>query len=938
MKKILTCLCMCASVFFGFGQTTGTIKGKLTDTLSKQTLKDASVTVLNAGDSTLEMAGLSKADGSFEIGNIPFGSYIVHVAFQGFDPFYRNISLSKTNAVHDLGNIILHVHENDLGMVTVTQSPITVRNDTIEYNASSFKTKPNAVVEDLLKKFPGMDVDKNGGVKAQGETVQRILVNGKRFFGDDPKLATKNLPPDIVDKIQVFDDLSDQSKFTGFDDGNRVKTINITTKKDKQKGYFGKAVAGAGDNGTYDESINLHRMNGNQQIAIVGQANNINKQSFTSQDFLNGGNGGGRGRSGGGGAGITTSLAGGLNYRDTWGSKTDVSGSYFYNDQRTNSEQETRTQNILKQDSSSYNERERNSLRSNRNHRINFNIESKPDSNNSWVFRPNISFQQAVPSSSSSNLTTADPDGKLVNRSASTSSGTNSGFNINGSNLQFRHRFAKKARTVSLDLGFSAGTNNSQGYNYSINDFFRPVSKTDTLNQYYISKSNSFSFSPTLSYTEPIGRNQILEFNYNFSYSRNNSSNNTYRFNKQTGTYSTFDSLFSNSYNFTSTSNRGSLNYRLQGTKYNFSLGSGIQFTEQNSLNTTKNIQVINKFTNFTPTANFQYNFSKTRNLRVNYNGRTGQPSIQQLQPLVTTSDSINFQIGNPDLKPQFTHSLRVLYHSFDPVTQRVFMFTVNASAVHNDIQSSVIQNANGGRTSTSVNLDGTYAISGYLNYGFPLKNPKSNLNFTTNVNYNQAQTLVNKQSNFTRNTQLSQTIKWTTNLKDNFDMNFSATTSYTIARNSLQSTQNANYYSQSFSTEATYYTDNGWIVSADFDYTYTGNRTGGFSASVPLLNPSIAKQFLKNNAGELRLSVFDLLNQNQSVTRSVTGSTIQDQRSTVLTRYAMLTFTYNLRQFGAKPKRRPFMQATPRNGNGGGMIRQGGGRPGGMRGGRNEE
>ncbi|MEO8172847.1 MAG: outer membrane beta-barrel protein, partial [Sediminibacterium sp.] len=574
------------------------------------------------------------------------------------------------------------------------------------------------------------------------------------------------------------------------------------------------------------------------------------------------------------------------------------------------------------------NNRGNSSIRQNENNRINLNIENRFDTSNSFVFRPNISFQHTTPVSSSNTITTGGANGKLINRSVNNTSGINSGYNINGTNLQLRHRFKKKGRTLSLDLNLSANTNDGEGFNYAVNDFYTPVVRTDTINQFYKSNSHAFSISPTLSYTEPIAKNQMIELNYNHSYSHNVSENTTYAFSNLSKGYTRFDSLFSNSYNYTNTSDRGSINYRIQNPKYNFSMGTGVQFTHQSSINTTKHISVENSFVNFTPTVNFQYIFARSKNLRINYTGRTGQPTVSQLQPLTTTSDSINFQVGNPNLQPQFTHSLRILYNSFDPITQRVFLVTVNASTIVNDIQSSIIQNPNGGKTTTAVNLDGTYNISGYINYGFPLRKPKSNLNFTTNINYSQAQTLVNKLSSYTRNTSLSQTVKWTTNLKDNFDMNFSTTTTYHIARNSLQSFQNANYYTQAIGAEATYFSSTGWIIACDFDYTYSGSLADGYNTSVPLLTPSIAKQFLKNNAGELRFSVFDLLNQNQSATRTITGNTIVDSKSNVLTRYAMLTFTYNLRQFAGKQQRMPGLLRGLRQAGGGkaGQIRNGGG------------
>jgi hypothetical protein len=807
------------------------------------------------------------------------------------------------------------VQVKDLGYVTVKQPPIAVKKDTVEFNAGSYSVKPNATAEDLLKKLPAVDVDNTGGIKAHGETVQRVLVDGKRFFGDDPKMATNNLPPAIIYKIQVFDDLSDQSKFTGFADGNRVKTINITTKKNTRKGYFGRAVGGIGTDENYDESFNMHRFDGEQQISLHDQSNDINKKNFTPQDILGGNTGGRRGGGPprGGTAGvnatrITTTWAGGGNYKDTWGKNTDITASYFYNQLHTTNDQQSLTQNLLPGDSSTFNNQNNYSISRNRDHQINMNFESTLDTSNSIVFRPNIVFQNSSPNSSSTTLTTGGLGGKQINQSVSTGSSTNTGFNINNANFIFRHNFAKKSRTLSANINVSAGANNGIGYTYAVNNFYVPFVKTDTINQRYIDSSNNFTISPTLSYTEPIGKNQIIEINYNYSYSSNNSVNKTYNYDNNAHEFLQFDSLFSNSYKVTSHSNRVTLNYRMQKERIRFSVGSGVQWLDQNSLNTTKSILENTHFINVTPTANFMYSFSRTQNLRIFYMGRTGQPSVTQLQPLKTTSDSINFQIGNPDLIPQFTHSLRALYTSFDPTTQRVIIATINASATVNDIQSSLTQNPNGGKTTTYANLNGTYNLSGYFNYGFAFNKPKSNLNFTTNVNYSQSQSLVNNVSNFTFNTTLGQTIKWTTKLNKIFDMNFSSTTTYNIARYTLQANQNANFYTETLSAEITWYSKSGWIVASNFDYTYNGNRAAGYNTSVPLWSPSVAKQVFKNKSGEFRLSIFDLWNQNTNVTRNITANTIQDVRSNVSTRYVMLTFTYNLRNFAGQQQRMPGM------------------------------
>ena len=921
MKYIFTLVCFMFLAACGYlhaqEKQTGSISGKLTDTTNKQVLRAAYIDILNSKDSSVVLQQLSQADGSFSISNIPFSSYILRISYLGYDTVTRKFTIDTGHLKKDFGTVYMQLQEHTLVGVTVQNSPIQVKKDTVEFNASMYATKPNSAAEDVLKKLPGVQVDKSGAITAQGEKVTRILVDGKRFFSDDPKLATKNLPTDIIDKIQVFDDLSDQSKFTGFDDGNRVKTINITTKKNARQGYFGKVVAGIGTDENYDESINMHRFKGSQQISLLGQANDINKQNFTIQDIL--GNSGSGGRRGGGGgpggggsgassSGVTTVWAGGANYRDAWSKNTDAYGSYFYNSQHVSVNQQNFTQNIINPDSSTFNTASQGSIQRTQNHRFNFNIEQRLDSNNSLIFRPNVVFQNTTPNSSSTSVTN-DAKGAPVYSSVNQSSSVNTGFNINGANLQFRHKFAKKFRTVSLDLNTSASANNGYGYSYSVNSFYKPYARIDTINQYYTDSAHSFNFSPTVSYTEPVGKNQIIEINYNYTYNRNTNINNTFNYVTGAKGFTEFDSLFSNSYKFVSNANRVTINYRIQNPKYNLGVGSGVQFTDFNSLNTTKNITVAHNYINLTPTVNFQYIFSRTKNLRINYSGRTGTPSVNQLQPITTTSDSINFQVGNPALKPQFTHSLRMLYTSFDPVTQRVLFATINASTIVNDIQSSIIQKSNGGRISTYVNLGGTYNISGYLNYGFALKKPKSNLNFITNVNYSQSQSLIGDSlqaatntlpHNYTKNTTLGETISWTTNIKNNFDMNFSSASTYNIARNSLQPKQNLNYFTQVFSAELTAYTNSGWLVAAEFDYTYSGNRSAGYNTSVPLFNPSIAKQLFKKKNGELRLTVFDLFNQNTAVSRTVSTNQVTDTRTNVLTRYAMLTFTYNLNNFAA--------------------------------------
>ena len=933
---------------FSQGKVRGSVKGAIVDTAGKQNLSQATVSVTPISDSSKAEFVVTNKQGAFLVRGLNAGKYRLIITFEGFQAVVRTFTIDTTNLNVDFATLYMQKSTEEMEAVIVQRPPISVKGDTVEYNAAIYTTKPNAVAEDLLKKFPGIQVDASGNITAQGETVTRVLVNGKRFFSDDPKLATRNLPPDIIEKIQVFDDLDDQSKFSGFDDGNRVKTLNITTKKDKRQGYFGRVVGGAGSDQDYDNSVNMHRFDNNQQISVLGQGNDINKQNFTIQDVL--GSSGGR-RGGGGPAaatnqtspGVTTVWAGGVNYKDAWGPKTDVSGSYFYNFQHVSS-------NGITQSLRDFGEKDQNgsdsfytinstqrAIQRTTNQRIYFNLETKFDSSNSLVFRPNLTFQTTRPNGGSSS-STVDENGSPINSTSGYTSSVNSGFNINGSNLTFRHKFKKPYRTLSLDLNGTANVNDGDGYYYSANNYYklRTGDSSHVFNQYYNDSLHSYNISPTLSYTEPVGKNQVIELNYNYTHNHSNTVNNTYDFVDSVHNFSSFDSLFSNSYKFTSNSNRVSLNYRIQNAKFNLNMGSGLQFLDFTSQNTTKDITVSHNYINLTPTINFKYSFSKTQRLQFYYMGRTGTPTASQLQPLTTTSDGLNFVVGNPDLKPQFTHSVRMLYSSFDPGTQNVVFATINASTIVNDIQSSVVTHATGGQTSTFVNLNGTYNLSGYFNYGMALKKPKSNLNFITNVNYSQSQTLVSNdtaQTNFShdysRNTSLGETISWTTNIKKNFDMNFSSASNYNIGSNSFNTSQNLDYFTQKFSAEITAYTNSGWLIATTFDYTYTDNHTPGYNASVPLLSPSIAKSLFKKKNGEIRLTAFDLLNSNTYVNKTSSGLGYTASRTNTLSRYVMLTFTWNLNNFAASNQRR-----MPGMFPGGGRFRGGGGGGGGMRGG----
>ncbi|WP_207497267.1 outer membrane beta-barrel protein [Aridibaculum aurantiacum] len=944
-------------VSFGQSRSSGSVSGRLIDSVSNQELKDATISILDAADSALVVYGLSKADGSFAVENIPFGSYQLLISFQGYKEVRRPFVVTKEKTGFNAGVLHLAPLPIELQEVTVKTSPITIKGDTTEFNAGHFKTKPNATAEDLLKKLPGVEVEKDGTVKAQGENVRRVLVDGKRFFGDDPKTATRNLPTDMIDKIQVYDAQSDQSAFSGFDDGNREKTINIVTRKDRRKGMFGKATVGAGDNDRYAANLNFNKFNGSQQISFIGQGNNTNNQNFSIQDILgtmNSGGGGGGGNRGGGmqlgrsmanignfiggtSPGIATTWAAGLNYNDAWSKKTSVSGSYFVNSMNTLNSQERFTENFTPNDSSIFRNNTSFSNNKNLNHRFNFEIDQKLDSMNSLLIRPSISLQESDNFRESRTFSTR---GKTINQNEAQSLNNSqiNGYNFNNSIL-YRRRFGKRGRSLSLNL--TQAFNNSHTDRHTLNyttTYFGAGARRDTIDQVSTIDRNGRALGANVSFTEPIGTKGHLEMSYNASFNNNNSQQETRRMNEGSGKYDRLDSILTNSFENSNNSHRIGINYRRQVSKeWNYTLGMAVQRATLESDNLTRGTTLSQTFNNFFPTVMLQYSKNRTKNLRINYRGSTRQPGINQLQEVIDNSNPLNITTGNAALEQEFQHSLSLFFTNIDIFTFKNFVASINGSFINNKIGNAYYINSTNAPVIISqdvvlaplaqftrpVNIDGAYNISGFINYGFPVKKPRSNINLTTNLAHSRDVNLINNVRSFTRNYVIGETVRYTLNLKERLDLNFASTSTFTMARYSQtaaterQQQTNGDFFTQIFSVEPTYTTKNGWVVTSDFDYTINRGQSEGFNQTIPLWTASIGRMFLKNKQGEIKLTVFDLLNQNKSITRNVNQNYIEDVRTQVLQRYFMLSFTYNLRAFKGQQQQTPFpMNMIPRGAN----------------------
>jgi Outer membrane protein beta-barrel family/CarboxypepD_reg-like domain len=921
MKKLILLSCLIASAFITKAQVNGLVKGKLIDTIAKLSLSEATVSVMLLKDSSLASFIISDKKGIFEIPNLDAGDYLLMISYTGYENFQKKFSITTEKKVADLGEIILQKEYKTLtGVVVTNEAPVKVNGDTVSFKADAFKTKPNATTEDLLKKLPGMRVEKDGTVKAMGENVQKVLVDGKEFFGNDPKLATKNITADMVDQIQVFDDMSEQSKFTKIDDGSRSKTINIKLKKGMNKGNFGKATVGAGSSGRYEGNISVNHFRGEQKFSLLAAANNANKQGFSFNDIIStqggmgqftkllGGGGGNIGGGGGSGNGVNTTRSIGINYNDRWSKKIDFRSSYFISQTDNLKKESSYRQSYFPNDSTTDAYTESESRNRNRNHRLNIRWEYQIDSMNSVLYTANLNFQQSSGLYNDTAYTFSNAINDYLAVTSKTSNKNNrDGMNYSGE-LLYRKKFKKIGRTFTL--GWRNGYNESEGENTSIapNKFYKPdgsllFSRSQDQRGEQDTRTNNNNLSS--SYTEPIGKNKIIELNYAYNRNRNVSDRTTYDYNSGSGKYDALNLAQTNYFENTNTSNRIGLNYRLQQKKYNYQLGMGIQFSELGSRSiraaTGKDTTITQTFTNFFPTASFTYSVNKTKNFRFNYRGRTNAPSITQLQDVPDVSNPLQVRTGNLSLKQEFINNFNINYSTFNMLSFRFFTSNFSVSTTGNKIVNS-IDSLNQAVTITKPeNLDGVYNVNGFTSIGFPIKKLKgSNVNFTTIVNYGRDVSLVYKQKNFTQRWLLTQTFGFNYN-KNKFDMGVSGSLTYNTARYTLQENLNTEYFTQVYSADFNYTFKKDILVSTDFDLLINSGRADGFNQSIPMWNASVSKQFLKNKEAEIKFTVLDLLNQNKSITRTVSDNYFEDNRTNVIRRYFLVSFVYNLRRMAGR-------------------------------------
>lgn len=904
------CLLMLLMILFSpmaFAQQSGVnVTGSVVEQGSDTPIEQATVRLLNVKDSAMVRGVVSARNGSFTLKNVKKGSYLLHITFIGYDPLYQPLQITGKKNPVNVGKLELSDGAIELGeAVVIGKAPeITVRNDTVEYNADSYKVTEGSVLEDLLKKMPGVEVDSEGKITVNGKEVKKVMVDGKEFFSDDPKVASKNLPAKMIDKLQVLDKKSDMAQMTGFDDGEGETVINLTVKPGMKQGWFGNAYGGYGSKDRYEGNAMVNRFVNNDQITFMGGANNTNNMGFSdlaSTMFSGMGGGGGRRGGFGAGSGITSSGNAGLNFsKEFKPDKLTLGGNTRYSHSDNDARSKSDRQNILPGDSSSYDNSEAMSRTKSDNFGVDFRLEWKPDTMTQLIFRPSFSLSHSM-NDNFSDATTLDNERDTVNTNKSSNYSESNGYNLNAS-IDFSRKLNNKGRVFSATLSGGNSDSYSDGMNRSDIVYFN---QTDALKNSIIDQrsrydNKGFNYRAYVSWVEPIGHNNFIQATYSISQRKQEALKNVYNQDAD-GIYNVLDSAYSQSYRNNFISQRASLSFKSQRAKFNYTIGLNLDpsySSSENFVGDTTLSKITRKVVNLSPMAQFNYMFDKRTNLRIMYNGRTSQPSMTQLQPVADISDPTNITIGNPDLNPRYTNNVFIRFQQFTPEKQRAFMIMANGSYIINDIVSYTSYNQETGvKTTTYKNVNGNYSGNVRMMLNTPLKNKKFSINSMTMASFANSNGYINEEKNTNRNLILSE--RGGIDFRSSYlDLGVNGNIRYNATSNSLQKENNQNTFNYGAGGYTTIYLPLNFKIESDVNWSTNSGYGDGFKQNEVLWNASASKSFLKNNQGTLRFKIYDILQQRSNISRSVTASYIQDSEYNTLGSYFMVHFIYRFSIF----------------------------------------
>lgn len=896
-------------------QTPKSAKGVLQDSTGLSIIS-ATIKLISPSD-TLHAA--SDIDGNFSFDKIKADHFTLQISSLGFENFTKTYRFETKKNALDIGKIIMKTDSKVLQEVRVEGSPlIVVKEDTLEYRAKDYNMKPNAVTEDLIKKLDGVQVDKDGNITAQGEAITRVRINGKDFFGGDVKTATKNLPADIIERIQIIDDYGDQANLTGNRTGEPERILNFMISPDKNKGDFGTFRAGGGTEDRYQATASYNSFSEGRQFSALGNLNNTNAPLF---DFQTRGGGARRGPGGGGGGmmrggggigggsnGLTNVGSIGLNYRKSFmDEKLTTYGNYSYGHTDTR----TLTDAIIQYpylDNPTVNTQMRNQKNISNNHRFDWNIEYKPNDKDYFKLSPTFAINNTDNTGINEETFKIND---ILNSDVFRKNGDISKSPEIGISGLYNHKINDKGRNIFMNFSLN-NSKTDQDRDELTNTFVYENEDEDFYLRQLIDLNNKrLNGGVSLSYTEPINDKSGLELAYDYNFA--NYDNNRLAFNVDDDGLTTPDPLNSNIYDYSFNTNRFSLTYRYRTDKINYSLGASAQpsLLKGNTVLNGEQISFKRNETNFAPVARFEYKFSRTKGINFSYNGRSNEPSFSQLQPITDISNPQFPTTGNPKLNAEFSHNIRLRYNNFNTETGMTFFAFLNGTKTDNKIVTNRIQSLSDQyglvQATSYLNTDGFYSTMGFYNISKAFNKRKYVISANGSANFNNNVSFLNSEKNTAKNLVLSQGLNIQVNLGEWLEVNPGIRYSFNTTKNTVQDRLSRDINTWSYDLNSKLYITPSLLWGAELSKTTNTGYENSIDANPFIINTYIEKQFLKDKSGAIRLHAYDLLDEQVSISRSVTESSISDTRTNRLARYFMLSFTYKFQKFGgvsAAPER----------------------------------
>lgn len=931
MKRLVIFIGLIMLVFTVSAQNRGRISGKVFDSELNEPIQEANIRVLQQKDSTFVNGVATNVKGDFSI-NLPFGSYIVHITYIGNNDAFRNVTLNNSNPNSNLGTIELSADNILLDAVVATAkaAEIVVKGDTVEYNADSYKVTESAVLEDLFKKMPGVEISEDGKITVNGREVNKIMVDGEEFFSTDPKVASKNLPAKMVEKIQVHDRRSDMANMTGFDDGDEETVINLTVKPGMKQGLFGNAFVGYGSKDRYEGNAMVNVMRDKNQYTVLGGFNNTNNAGFSdlSSSMFGSGGGGGRRFFGGPNNGITKSGNAGFNFSQQFSDNLKLGGNLRFGSTDNNTLSKTHTQNLL----SSGNRLENENNASNnwsQNFNMDFRMEWTPDTLTRIIFSPQASINKNRRTEFGDFVTTAEVLTDTINSGDSEYHSNGDGKSLSA-RLDLSRKLNDDGRTISAQLRGGISDQETDGSNLS-NTLYYGSREDDLVDQRFLNTNDSRNWRGYLSYVEPIGNNNFIQFAYTYRQNDSESYKDT-RTKDANGDYTVLDTRYSKRLENSFSNQEIELNFKSVRPKYDYTLG----FTVQPSSSKSKTFigeNLENDFSrsvvNYAPSAQFNYRWTRQHNLRVRYWGNTDQPSVTQLSPVEDVSNPLNITVGNPDLKPSFQHRMNIRYQNFNPEKNSSMGFFGNIGYLTNDIVSATTTDlTTGAKRTTFENVSGNWNANGRMMFNLPLKNIKFSVFSMTFASYNHnngfsntmEDDIVTIEKNLSKRMNLGETLGLNYR-SDLFDFSLRGNVNYNNVKNTLEGQRDQEYFNYGGNASTTIYLPFDFSIESDINYSTNSGYADGFTQDEWLWNASMSKQIFKQKNGTIRFKIYDILQQRSNISRSVTSNYIRDTTTNTLTSYFMVHFVYRFNIFKGGATQQEMMPGRGMGGHGRRMM-----------------